>query len=362
MLSRSRNYLKNAPDFRQVRAVTGHHLRRSFEKHFAGRPIRRTLLLRDPISFHLSYYNHRMMFLLARGGQPCSFDQHIRAQGRDLIALILLWYWFELPLPTILRTSDARKYELLNEALAGFWFVGSYHDCDRLLAVVAADLDMPPSAPRRNTTLEWQRRVGWTPLQADDLTPSMRDLILSRNPIHDALWHNWQHAGFETAALKPSNFQGNATGGIGFKDLMRAVLADRVIPPIWQKAVRASKARDWPRAVALYRKALARSPRLPDIWLQYGHALKESGDLAAAEAAYRRAIGVDAEFAEGHFFLGQLLARQGRAAEAREAYLRFEKLDPAALHHKIDELVALGWQKDAVLTLWRSVTDDRGPG
>src|SRR4051812_29840648 len=33
---------------------------------------------------------------------------------------------------------DARKYALLNESLAGFWFVGSYQDGDRLLAAIAA--------------------------------------------------------------------------------------------------------------------------------------------------------------------------------------------------------------------------------
>jgi tetratricopeptide (TPR) repeat protein len=132
--------------------------------------------------------------------------------------------------------------------------------------------------------------------------------------------------------------------------------ADRVIPPLWHKAGRAVKARDWPRAASLYRKAVGQAPGLPEIWLQYGHVLKESGDLAGAETAYRRAADLDPDAAECHLFLGHALLLQGRQAEARQAYQRFESLDPAALGQRIDELVAAGWPKDEVVTFWRSLT------
>src|ERR1044071_1606413 len=52
MLVRRRVRLYGAPDFRHVRAVSGHYLGRSLEQRFPGREIRRTLLLRDPIGFH----------------------------------------------------------------------------------------------------------------------------------------------------------------------------------------------------------------------------------------------------------------------------------------------------------------------
>jgi predicted Zn-dependent protease len=44
----------------------------------------------------------------------------------------------------------------------------------------------------------------------------------------------------------------------------------------------ADDARDagqWDRAAQLYRQALDRNPDNPPIWVQYGHALKESGEL-----------------------------------------------------------------------------------
>lgn len=366
MLGRRRVRLDDAPDFSRVQAVTGHYLGRSLERRFAGREIRRTLLLRDPIGFHVSYYNHRMMFSLSRGGPTCGFARHLRAQPRDLVPLLLLWYWLEMPLGTILASGDARKYERLTEALAGFWFVGSYEDGDRLLAAIAADLGIPTAAQRKNTTLEWRKRVAWRPLRVEDLSAATRRAILAKNPIHDALWQDWRDAGFDIADVAPPPLRAGARelgqGKLGVGDLARAVLADRFIAPIWRRIGRASRTRDWPRAVRLYRKALRQAPNAPEIWGQYGHALNETGDLAGAEAAYRRAAALAPEMAEWHLFLGQALARQGRMDEARAALLRAERLDPAALRQKRDELVARGHPPEAVAAYWRALTGGAAPG
>src|SRR5581483_11678709 len=53
---------------------------------------------------------------------------------------------------------------------------------------------------------------------------------------------------------------------------------------------RARDAGDWHAAARHYRTALERNPARAPIWVQYGHALKESGFLAQAEAAYLRAL------------------------------------------------------------------------
>jgi len=93
-------------------------------------------------------------------------------------------------------------------------------------------------------------------------------------------------------------------------------------PSIITLADRARDAGDWEAAARLYRKALARNPRNPPIWVQYGHALKESGRLAEAEAAYRRALAYDPRDADAHLQLGHALKLQGRKEEAQSAYLR----------------------------------------
>jgi tetratricopeptide (TPR) repeat protein len=97
-------------------------------------------------------------------------------------------------------------------------------------------------------------------------------------------------------------------------------------------------------------------PNAPDVWVQYGHALKESNDIGGAEAAYRRATELDPAMGEWHFLLGQALVLQDRIDEARTAFLRFERLDPAAVQRKCDELVAHGWPREAVMSYWRSLT------
>ena len=359
VLGGRRYRLDENPDFRQVRAVTGHYLGRSLERRFPGREIRRTLLLRDPVGFHVSYYNHRMMFSLSRGGPTCDFERHLRAQPRDLVPLLLLWYWLEMPLRTFLATGDARKYELLSESLAGFWFVGNYQEGDRLLEAVAADFGLPTTAQRRNTTSAWRKRVSWRPLRVEDLSDATRRAILAKNPIHDALWRDWREAGFNTADTAPPPWRAGGAGGLGLRDLVRAVMADQFIPPIWRRIGRASSARDWPRAARLYRKALRQAPDAPAVWVQYGHALKETGDVAGAEIAYRRAVALAPDVAEWHLFLGEALLRQGRTEEARAALLRCEQLDPVALQQKQLELAARGNPAETVAAYWRALTGAR---
>src|SRR6516164_11463620 len=98
----------------------------------------------------------------------------------------------------------------------------------------------------------------------------------------------------------------------------------------------ARDARQWERAAQLYRKALDRDPSNPPIWVQYGHALKESGELrdpeklAQAELAYRRALSLDPVMADTYLQLGHVLKLQGKIEDAQAAYLRASVVTPSA--------------------------------
>ena len=105
---------------------------------------------------------------------------------------------------------------------------------------------------------------------------------------------------------------------------------------------RARDSRDWVSAAQYYQKALDQKPNNPPIWVQYGHALKESGNLAEAEKAYRKSLEFGAEVADTHLQLGHVLKIQGRKIEASAAYLRALVLDPG-LEHASLELKGLGW-------------------
>ena len=113
------------------------------------------------------------------------------------------------------------------------------------------------------------------------------------------------------------------------------------------RADRARDNRNWSAAVRLYRKALGREPINPPIWVQYGHALKESGWLAAAEQAYRTAILCDPGSADAHLQLGHVLKLQDKKAEAEAAAL--DPLSPEPPR----ELGAFGWPEAALTELNR---------
>jgi tetratricopeptide (TPR) repeat protein len=132
-------------------------------------------------------------------------------------------------------------------------------------------------------------------------------------------------------------------------DLPRLGLMRRK-PSFISLADRARDAGQWELAARLYRKALERNPRNPPIWVQYGHALKESGELrdpdklAQAEIAYRRALSLDPSAADSHMQLGHILKIQGKIDGAKAAYLCAFALDPS-LPYPLHELGELGWSE-----------------
>ena len=344
------------PDAQHIRAVFGHNLGRSLEKYFPDREIRRVVLLRDPITLHLSLYNHRMMLHLTKGLGTYSFDLHLKSLPRDFIAHRFLARWLEIRWPVLMAMTDQQKYAALNRALSQFWFVGSHTDCDRLIAAFARDLGLPTAARRRNTAGEWERRVGWQSLQAAKLSQATQRAILADNPIDQALWRSWAPAGFNPPGIRPYPLESPRRGFFLAREIVRPIFsgvcryrrdwvprfdAGRVGPKIL-RAERAQEARRWELAARHYREALADMPNAPEMWVQYGHALKESGNVAEAEAAYRKSIDIDPDSADAYLQLGHALKIQGRIDDAAGAYFRSLALDPAPRHPR-DELIALGW-------------------
>jgi glycosyltransferase involved in cell wall biosynthesis len=131
-------------------------------------------------------------------------------------------------------------------------------------------------------------------------------------------------------------------------------------------ADRARDARQWNLAAELYRETLDRNPRNAPIWVQYGHALKEWGELrepgklAQAEIAYRRALSLDPTEADTYLQLGHVLKLQGKTEDAKAAYLRAFALDPSAPYPP-QELSGLGWSEVHTAELKRLVASDPEP-
>jgi len=366
------------PGAAQIRAVFGHNLGRSLEKCFPEREIRRVVLLRDPVSLHLSLYNHRMMLHLTKGLGTYSFDLHLKAQPRDFIAHRLLARWLEIPWPLLMAMTDQQKYAALNRALSQFWFVGSHTDCDRLMAAIAPDLGVPAAARRRNTAAEWERRATWRSLNAAALSPATHETILADHRLDQRLWESWQAAGFDPAGVCPRLLGPSRPGGFPAREIVRPIFAGvchyhrdwvprvragragSAVGPKILRAERAQEARRWELAARHYRDALADMPNLPEMWVQYGHALKESGNVAEAETAYRKSIDLDPGSADAHLQLGHAFKIQGRIDDAVGAYFRSLALDPAPRHPR-DELIALGWTTERIEQRLRRMRDVRAP-
>ena len=100
----------------------------------------------------------------------------------------------------------------------------------------------------------------------------------------------------------------------------------------------AREKRRWDEAVQAYQAYLAVVPKDFAIWVQLGHALKENGDLATAEAAYRTALAYAPDDADIHLQLGHLFKICGETAKAVTAYRRSFELHP--LRTTWSELVA----------------------
>jgi hypothetical protein len=198
-----RGGISKMPAPKGIRVLSGHHLARSIESRFPGREIRRSVLLRDPLSFQVSYYNFKMMRYLASGGRPYAFPLYYRALQRDPMAHFLLSRWLEVSPARLLVLPVAEKWRLLCEALSGFWFVADYRRCDELIAAVAADLGVPAVAKRVNDEAAWVRTVDWQPLTAADLTDEQRRRIPLDNPLDAALHATWAGARHEAASVQP---------------------------------------------------------------------------------------------------------------------------------------------------------------
>ena len=107
-------------------------------------------------------------------------------------------------------------------------------------------------------------------------------------------------------------------------------------------ATEAAQKHEWELAARYYREALNQKPDNPPIWVQYGHALKESGSVQEAEVAYRKSLEMAPNVADTHLQLGHALKIQGNKDEAAVSYLRALALDPT-LHYASLELLGLGW-------------------
>ena len=188
---------------KQTQVVSGHHLGLSLDSFFADRLIKRSLLLRDPASHFVSYYNYRMTRYISEGLQPYSIDVAYGAMRRNFITHYILNNFLELSWVQIASLSDQDKYDLANAFLSMFWFVGDYTLCDDLLTVLGERLEISGNALPQNGLQDLARGTEWTPLTQDMLPRETIANIQAENRIDQRLWETWREARHETGAVRP---------------------------------------------------------------------------------------------------------------------------------------------------------------
>lgn len=198
----------NLPDPRKAKVIGGHHLGISLDAIFGGRPVKRSILLRDPASHFISYYNYRMTRYISEGLQPYGIEVAYGATQRNFITHYILRNFLELPWARIARLSDEDKYDLANAFLAKFWFVGDYQLCDDLIAALGDGLGIPASATPYNKLEELERGVGWTPVTMERISPRVIAEIQAENALDQRLWETWREARHETSAVCPVALDG----------------------------------------------------------------------------------------------------------------------------------------------------------
>lgn len=192
-----RHTLAGMPDPRQLNAVSGHYLGASVEQYCEGREIRRALLLRDPASHMVSYYNYRMQRYIAQGMKPYSFELAYGATQRDFITHYILRNFLEIPLPRLWTMTRPQKWALVNSFLSRFWFVGDYRKCSELISAMAPDLGVPDRAVPQNICSGYSSHPTWRPLSVGDLSPEMIRRIREENALDQRLWQTWRGVGLE---------------------------------------------------------------------------------------------------------------------------------------------------------------------
>jgi len=100
--------------------------------------------------------------------------------------------------------------------------------------------------------------------------------------------------------------------------------------PNFAEGKKAIDAKDWPKAVELFQKVVAKNDKNADAFNWLGYATRNQGDYDKAFAAYGKALEIDPKHRGAHEYIG-------------EAYLKVNNLPKAEEHLKqLDALCAFG--------------------
>jgi tetratricopeptide (TPR) repeat protein len=123
-----------------------------------------------------------------------------------------------------------------------------------------------------------------------------------------------------------------------------AVEERRQPPPVadadaeYNRGVRARLVKDWKTAEAAFRRALALRANFPDAWNELGYALRHLGRYPESVKAYDEALRLRPNFPEALEYLGEAYVQMGRLDDARRILERLRPLDAARAQELSEEI------------------------
>ncbi|WP_026380951.1 sulfotransferase family protein [Afifella pfennigii] len=166
--------------------VGGHSLSRRIASHFPGRELRECVLIREPVSLTVSYYNFRNKLAAQRGKGPAPFEPFCRSLPRDVVCRFILTRYLGIGYPQLMRWDTARRFAETEKALSRFWFVGDVRHTEAMVQEISRELGIgEPPIIRENVS----NRDG--DLKVADLAEEARQEILARNPLDVLLHGRW---------------------------------------------------------------------------------------------------------------------------------------------------------------------------
>jgi tetratricopeptide (TPR) repeat protein len=135
--------------------------------------------------------------------------------------------------------------------------------------------------------------------------------------------------------------------------------AQPATPEALEKGFQALQNGDTDKAASIFREALTRNPRDPQLFFGAGVAAKVQGRDQDAIALLKQALQIEPQFAQAAAFLGELVYRQGDVDLAIKMYERALPNAPAAVSEVMRQRLA-AWREEASLPQnHTAIKDDR---
>lgn len=96
--------------------------------------------------------------------------------------------------------------------------------------------------------------------------------------------------------------------------------------PNFAEGRKAIDAKDWPKAVDLFQKVVAKDEKNADAFNWLGYALRNQGDYPKAFVAYEKALSIDPRHKGAHEYIGEAYLKTGNVAKAEEHLRRLDSI------------------------------------